>query len=75
MEIENKSGDAFSKLTPLEDWLDTEQVCLALKISKRTLEVWRYNGKISFSKFNNKCFYKRSDIQTILDKNYKRINY
>ena len=72
MELENKNFDKKSSLTPLEDWMDTEQVCLSLKISKRTLEVWRYNGKIPFSKFNNKCFYKKSDIQTILDNNYKR---
>jgi predicted site-specific integrase-resolvase len=74
MEIENKRSEITPKLTPLEDWMDAEMVCLALNISKRTLEVWRYKGKIPYTKLNNKCFYKRSDIQEILDKNYKRNN-
>lgn len=47
-------------------WLDNQDVCNFLNISKRTLQYYRYNGKISFSQINSKCYYKASDVEKLL---------
>ena len=47
-------------------WLDNQDVCNLLNISKRTLQYYRNNGKISFSQINSKCYYKASDVEKLL---------
>ena len=41
-----------------------------LHISQRTLQTLRSNNTIKFSKFGNKIYYRRQDIQNILAENY-----
>ncbi len=48
-------------------WLDNQDVCNLLSISKRTLQYYRNTGKISFSQINNKCYYKASDVEKLLN--------
>lgn len=48
-------------------WLDNQDVCNILNISKRTLQYYRNNGKISFSQINSKCYYKASDVEKLLN--------
>nr|WP_283242766.1 helix-turn-helix domain-containing protein [Marinifilum caeruleilacunae] len=56
---------------PLEErWLDNQEVCQTLLISKRTLQTYRDNGTLPFSQIGSKIYYKSSDIQAHLDKNY-----
>ncbi len=52
---------------PNDNWLDNQDVCTLLNISKRTLQYYRNTGKISFSQVNNKCYYKASDIEKLLN--------
>ena len=60
--------------TPLsERWLDNQDVMLLLKISKRTLQSYRDESKIPFSQIGNKIYYKASDIEKFLKKNYRKI--
>lgn len=47
-------------------WLDNQDVCKLLNISKRTLQYLRSTGKLPFSMVGNKCFYKVKDIDTII---------
>ena len=47
-------------------WLDSQDVCILLKISKRTLQYYRDNRIISFSQIGKKCFYKVSDVEKLL---------
>lgn len=54
-----------------KEWLDVQEVCLLLNVSKRTLQSYRDNGMISFSKFGGKVFFKASDIQKTLNTNYR----
>lgn len=54
----------------LSDWLDNQDVMHALHISPRTLQTLRTNGTLPFSRIGNKLYYKRSDIQRILQGNY-----
>jgi hypothetical protein len=56
--------------TPLEEWLDNQNVMQMLHISPRTLQTLRSNGTLPFSRIGNKLFYRRADIQRILKDNY-----
>ena len=57
--------------TPLSDrWLDNQDILLLLKISKRTLQTYRDERKIPFSQVGNKIYYKASDVEKFLKKNY-----
>lgn len=53
-----------------EQWLDGQDVRLMLKISKRTLQSLRDCGSLPFSKINGKFYYKRYDIEALLESNY-----
>lgn len=50
------------------EWLDNQDVCLLLQISKRTLQTYRNNGTLPYSMLNNKCYYKAADIAALLAK-------
>jgi hypothetical protein len=54
-----------------ERWLDNQQVCQVLNISKRLLQSYRDDKLIPFSQINHKIYYKASDIEKFLSKNYK----
>lgn len=51
---------------PKDKWLDNQDVCELLNISKRSLQYYRNCGKLSFSQINNKCYYKVSDVEKLL---------
>lgn len=46
------------------------QVSEKLKVSRRTLQQYRSEGRIPLIKFGGKSLYRESDIQKILEKNY-----
>jgi len=56
-----------------EKWLDGQDVMLILHISKRSLQSLRDSGTIPYSqdKGSKKIYYKASDIEDYLIKNYK----
>lgn len=54
-----------------EKWLDNQDVCELLHLSKRTLQTLRDNGTIPFSQINAKIFYKASDIEEMLNQHYR----
>ena len=61
--------------SPLEEvWMDNQQVCELLFISKRTLQNHRDTGKIKFSQIGAKIYYKASDIDTFLESHYPNKN-
>ena len=69
----DKLIDKLSKLQNVQNdkiFLDTEELCITMNISKRTAQVWRTNGIIAYSSIGRKYYYKLSDIQLMLDKNY-----
>ena len=73
----SKMEDIESKLnlrkdtTPLsEKWLDNQDVCQLLRISKRTLQHYRDSGLIPFSQIGSKIYYKATDIEAHLKKHY-----
>lgn len=60
--------------TPLTDWLDSQDVMLTLHISERTLFNYRQRGILPFTRFAGKIFYRRSDLEALLDQNYNMYN-
>lgn len=52
-----------------EEWLDSVEVCKRLSVSKRTLLYYRNYGKVPYSFFGNKIYYKVTDINKILKNN------
>lgn len=52
------------------DWIDANYVYSKLGISQRTLQRWRINGWIPYSRVNGKCYYRKSDILALLNRNY-----
>lgn len=59
------------KQKPLDEiWLDIQEVCTLLKVSPRTLQNYRDNRELSYSRISGKIYFKASDIQKHLEKNY-----
>jgi hypothetical protein len=50
----------------LQEWLDNQDVCSILKVSKRTLQTYRDNGKLPFTQIDRKMYYKPADIESLL---------
>lgn len=57
---------------PAETYLDNQEFLLLMKISKRTAQTWRDEGKISFSQVGNKIYYKMTDVEELLEKHYNK---
>ncbi|GHV51691.1 DNA-binding protein [Bacteroidia bacterium] len=63
-----KRMDALSclKNRELQKWLDNQDVCQMLNISKRTLQTYRDNGTLPYSQINHKMYYKPDDVQKVM---------
>ena len=55
-----------------ETFLDNQEFLLLMKISKRTAQTWRDEGKISFSQVGSKLYYKLSDVEKLLQEHYNK---
>ncbi len=65
-----------SRAEKLKDtWLDNQDVMQTLHISKRTLQTFRDNGTLPFSKVGGTFYYKVSDIEEVLHSNYYNHNF
>jgi hypothetical protein len=54
-----------------EDLLDTQDLCLFLKVSKRSLVRYRKNGVLPFHTIEGKVYYKLTDIHEFIRKSYQ----
>ena len=59
----------------LKKWMDNQEVCGTLRISKRTLQIYREKGLLPFTRIKNKFFYKPEDVQSLLDSSTNRKMY
>ena len=67
IELKNKAEN------PLKDkWLDNQEMMQLLKISRRTLVNYRNQQGLPFTQVGSKMYYKASDIEKFLKKNYKK---
>ena len=55
-----------------ERYLTDREVSERLKISRRTLQDYRTMGYVSYYQLGGKILYRESDIQRMLDENYRR---
>ena len=61
-------SERFSKLASppkgkeLENWLDSQDVYSILRISPRTLQTLRTNGRLSYSQIGSKMYYKKDNV-------------
>ena len=61
-------------INPLpERWLDIQEACQTLNVSKRTLQSYRDNNVLPYSQIGSKIYYKAADIQAHLEKHYKPV--
>lgn len=68
--------NATKKYTPIfaqEQWLDNQEVCLMMNITKRTLQTYKDKGLLPYSRLNRKNYYKRSDVQALLEAGHRTI--
>jgi len=72
-DIEQKIMDSVKKgQNPLsERWLDNQQLCQVLNISMRLLQSYRDKKLIPYSQIHHKIYYKASDVEKFLARNYK----
>lgn len=62
-----------TKSTPKQEvFVDNEEFIKMMKVSRRTAQTWRDEGKISFSQVGNKIYYKLSDIERTMQEYYNK---
>lgn len=62
---------SITQKNPKEVIFDSQQLMQVLNISKSSLQKLRDNGIIGFSQIQGKFFYRQSDINEMIEKNYK----
>lgn len=73
LEAINEKLNKEKGTTPLSEvWMDNQDVCELLHISKRTLQHYRDSGKLPFSQIGAKIYYKASDIDAFLESSYSK---
>ncbi len=50
----------------MQDWLDNQDVCRTFNLSLRTLQTYRDNGTLPFTRIGNKMYYKPDDLKRII---------
>lgn len=72
-----KAFDQSQKNTPTDirsEWLPTIEASHALGISTNSLHKLRNCGSLPYSRVHGKIYYKRSDIEALLERNYTKFN-
>lgn len=52
----------------LQKWLDNQEVCEILNISKRTLQTYRDNGTLAHTQIGHKMYYRPEDVELLINK-------
>ena len=60
------ASEAYVALFNQERWLDNQEVCLLLGVTKRTLQSYTDKGLLPYSRLVRKNYYKFSDVQRLL---------
>ena len=56
-----------------ERYMTDKEVAERLKVSRRTLQEYRNDRKIPFILFGGKVLYRETDIERLLEENYKKV--
>lgn len=63
----------FGTKPEVPDLLHNGDVCRILNISKRTLQHYRDTSVLPFIQIGHKCYYKREDVEALLEKSNRKI--
>jgi excisionase family DNA binding protein len=66
-----KMAENFKPLFYGERYLTDIEVSERLRVSRRTLQEWRYGGQIAYLQVGGKILFRESDIQAKLDKSLR----
>lgn len=69
--VNNTSKAAQPVNGSLEDWIDNYVVMVRYHVSARTLQTLRSTGKLPYTIFANRCFYRKSDVQALFKSRYR----
>ena len=67
LELTQNATQKYTSIFKEEQWLDNQEVCLMMNITKRTLQTYKDKGLLAYSKLNRKNYYKLSDVQALLE--------
>ncbi len=67
LEMTKSSAEKYASIFNKEKWLDNQEVCLMMNITKRTLQTYKDKGILSYSRLNRKNYYKLSGVKTLLE--------
>ena len=67
-EIEDRVGSLYRRQEDLrfKPWLENQEVCQLLDITKRTLQSYRERDLLPFCRIRHKIFYKPEDVEQLL---------
>lgn len=54
-----------------KQWLDSQEVCVILNVSKRKLQYLRDKGELGYTMIAHKVFYRPEDVQGMIERLYK----
>ena len=67
LEMTEKVTRKYTPIFKEEKWLDNQEVCLIMNITKRTLQTYKSKNLLPYSKLNRKNYFKLSDAQALLE--------
>ncbi len=67
LELTENATRQYTSIFIEEKWLDNQEVCLMMNITKRTLQTYKDKGLLPYSQLNRKNYYKLSDVQALLE--------
>lgn len=67
LELTENATMKYTSIFKEEKWLDNQEVCLMMNITKRTLQTYKDKGLLPYSKLNRKNYYKISDVKALLE--------
>jgi len=69
---EVKTSLEVKQKNPQDVFVDNQEFLQLMNISKRTAQTWRDEGVVSFSQIGSKIYYRMSDVEKLLEKNYRK---
>lgn len=58
-----------------EQYIDTDELCQLLKISKRTIQYWRNSCTLPYAQLGKKVYYRLSDIERLFTISFDKTKY
>ncbi len=67
LELTESAIQKYSPIFREEQWLDNQEACLMMNITKRTLQTYKSKGLLPYSRLNRKNYFKLSDVRALLE--------